>query len=70
MIEISSKDYKVSSTSADLDPRHPLFKCPNCGCVYGSIIDVNSLFSEDNKTVFRDRPMLCNECGTELVSFE
>ena len=70
MIEISSKGYKVSSTSADLEPAHPLFKCPKCECVYGSLVDINSLFSEDNKTYYRERPMLCNECGTELESFK
>lgn len=45
----------ISSESVDLDPKTPMFKCPKCGCIYGSILDVKS-----------NDGVICNECGTEL----
>lgn len=70
MIIISSKGNKVSSKSANHDPKNPIFKCPNCGCVYGSIVDIESCFDKKLETEDQYPPMLCNECGTELESFE
>ena len=52
---------KVSSKNAFLgSPKSPMFKCPKCGCVYWSPMDVASISDPDVNT------FLCNECGTEL----
>jgi len=67
MIIISSKGYKVSSESANLDPKNPNYMCPKCGCVYQNITDIKSLYDKHLETEDRYPPMLCNECGTELV---
>ena len=66
MIIISSNGYKVSSKSFNLNPKNPTFRCPNCGCVYESIIDIESRFDKKLETKDQYPPMLCNECGTEL----
>lgn len=69
MIINSSKGYKVSSESANLDPQNPNYKCPRCGCVYQNIIDIKSLYDKRYETEDHNPPMLCNECGSELVDF-
>ncbi len=70
MIMTSSNGYKVSSKSAQLTPKNPLFRCPNCGCVYENILDIESCFDKELVTENPNPPLLCNECRTELVSFE
>ena len=70
MIITSSNGYKVSSKSVHLTPKNPLFKCPNCGCVYENVLDIKSCFDKKLATENQNPPLLCKECGTELVSFE
>lgn len=70
MIVISSNGYKVSSKSVHLMPKNPQFRCPNCGCVYEIVLDIKSCFDKKLATENQNPPLLCNECGTELVSFE
>jgi predicted RNA-binding Zn-ribbon protein involved in translation (DUF1610 family) len=66
-IVINRYGLKVSSESVDLDPQNPMFECPKCGCVYGSIIDISSLFDKNNKLLPQEQgKYVCNECGTEL----
>ena len=70
MIITSTNGYKVSSKSAHLMPNNPQYKCPNCGCVYENILDIESCFDKEIATENQNPPLLCNECSTELVSFE
>ena len=50
---------KISSKNAFLGfPKPPMFKCPQCGCVYWSPMDAMLDPSVNN--------LVCNECGTEL----
>ena len=70
MIVTSSNGYKVSSKSANLTPKNPQYKCPNCGCVYEILLDIESCFDKEFASENQNPPMLCNECGTELVSHE
>lgn len=52
---------KVSSKNAILgSSQSPMFRCPKCGCVYWSPMDVASI-SDPSVNSF-----ICNECGTEL----
>ena len=70
MVITSSNGYKVSSKSAHLMPNNPQYKCPNCGCVYENILDIESCFDKEIATENQNPPLLRNECSTELVSFE
>ena len=61
MIITNPDGIKVSSKNACLgSSKPPMFKCPKCGCVYWSPMDVASI-SDPGLNIF-----LCNECGTEL----
>lgn len=47
-----------SSDSVFYGPsKNPILRCPKCGVVYDSFIDLVSLDKND---------LLCNECGTPL----
>lgn len=70
MIITSSNGHKVSSKSPNLTPKNPQYKCPNCSCVYENILDIESCLDKELATENQNPPLLCNECGTELVSFE
>ncbi len=70
MIVTSSNGFKVSSKSVHLTPKNPQFRCPNCGCIYENVLDIKSCFDKELATENLNPPLLCNECGTELVSFE
>ena len=52
---------KISSRNAFLgSSQPPMFRCPKCGCVYWSPMDVASI-SDPNVNNY-----ICNECGSEL----
>ena len=66
-VRISKNGLKYSSSSTTEPGHSPLFKCPNCGCYYDSIADVNSLFDSNDQLLPEDKGRyLCNECGSEL----
>ena len=61
MIMANPDGIKVSSKNVFLDSsKPPMFKCPKCGCVYWSPMDVASISDLGVNT------FLYNECGTEL----
>jgi len=48
-----------SSNSVVFGPsKNSILKCPKCGVVYDSFLDVASLLDKND--------LLCNECGTPL----
>lgn len=60
MIITNPDGTKVSSENVDRSGT-PMFKCPNCGCLYFSFSDIASFFKGGDKA-----ETVCNECGTEL----
>lgn len=68
---INRYGFKVNTESVNLDTKTPMFKCPRCGCVYESIIDISSLFDKNNKSLPKEQDKyVCNECGTELELYK
>ena len=50
MIITNPDGTKVSSENVDLSGT-PMFKCPKCGCLYFSLIDIASLFKGGDTAV-------------------
>lgn len=60
MIITNPDGTKISSENAFLSGT-PMCKCPKCGCLYFSVIDIVS--------IFKGGGIVCSECGTELEFF-